>query len=341
MTSDDRFIGQLEVYLDRFDGETPLPDQVRAEIHAALPRTRQVSARPPGSWAAFLSGVSAGSRWGLAAAGLVLAIGIGTALVAGNRDHGVAGTQAPLTPPAIPSAIPSFPSSATSLRAAPIGPCVIVRAGFDCTAAGTYRLDPDVVPVPAAIDVPRGWLEWDVGPGTAGVLVDSGRDAPSGSGWGVLFSSFGRIRVDPCDPAAGFVGNDTINTAAEVVQVMQRWPGFQVSTPQPISMGGYSGLLVEVTSSRRIGECPTAMVWETGAGGAVDGYPMAGQLTSRPAQFRILEIGGYLLIIRTTDFPQESPFEDSSGVAQDPTRHAADQRALRTILDSLRFAPHP
>ena len=42
MTSDDRFIGQLEVYLDRFDGETPLPDQVRAEIYVALPRTRQV-----------------------------------------------------------------------------------------------------------------------------------------------------------------------------------------------------------------------------------------------------------------------------------------------------------
>jgi hypothetical protein len=261
-------------------------------------------------------------------------------MVAANRDHGVAATQPPTTP-AIPSAIPSFPSSATSLRAAPVGPCIIVRAGFDCTAAGTYRLDPDVVPVPAAIDVPRGWFEWDVGPGTAGVLVDSGSNAPGGSGWGILFSSFGRVRVDPCDPAAGFVGNDTISTAAAAVQVMQRWPGFQVSTPQPISMGGYNGLLVEVTSSKRIGECPTAMLWETAAGGAIDGYPMAGQLTHRPAQFRILEIAGYLLIIRTTDFPEESPFEDSLGVAANPTRHAADQPALQAILDSLRFAPNP
>jgi len=341
MTSDDRFIGQLEAYLDRFDGETPLPDRVRAEVRAALPAVRQVSTWPPGSWAGSLFGLSAGTRWGLVAAGLVLAVALGTVLVAGNRDHGVAATQAPPTPPASPSAIPSFPSTATSLRAAPVGPCVIVRAGFDCTAPGTYRLDADVVPVPAAIDVPRGWIEWDVGPGTAGVLVDSGTDAPNGSGWGILFSSFGRIRADPCNPAAGFANKDTINTPARVVQVMERWPGFQVSTPQPISIGGYSGFLVEVTSAKGVGECPTASVWETAAGSAIDGYPMAAQLTPRPAQFRILAIAGSLLIIRTTDFPEESPFEDSQGVAANPTRHAADQPALQAILDSLRFAPNP
>ena len=34
--------------------------------------------RPPGSWASSLSGLSAGARWGLAAAGLVLAIAMGT-----------------------------------------------------------------------------------------------------------------------------------------------------------------------------------------------------------------------------------------------------------------------
>jgi len=180
-----------------------------------------------------------------------------------------------------------------------------------------------------------------MGPGTAGVLVESGTDTPNGSGWGILFSSFGRIRADPCDPSAGFVESDKIDTAVALVQAMQRWPGFQVSTPQPISIGGYGGLLVEVTSSKHVGECPTAMLWETAAGSAVDGYPMAAQLTSRPAQFRILEIGRYLLIIRTTDFPQESPFEDTQGVAANPTRHVADQPALQAILDSLRFAPNP
>lgn len=341
MMTDDAFIGQLEEYLDRFDGETPLPDSVRAEVHAVLPRIRQVSARPSASWAASLAGISATTRWGLAAAGLVVVIAMGTVLVAANRDHGVAATQAPSTTPAIPS----FPSTATYLRGAPVGPCVIVRAGFNCTAPGTYRLDPDVATVAAAIDVPRGWFEWDLGSGTAGVLVDSGSNAPNGSGWGILFSSFGRVRADPCDPAAGFVeppvGHPAVDTAAEVVQAMQQWPGFQVSTPRPITIGGYNGLLVEVTSSRTVISCPTAEVWEAASGIAVEGYPIAAQPTLRPAQFRILEIAGRLLIIRTTDFPQESPFEDSQGVAANPTRHAADQPALQAILNSLRFAPNP
>jgi len=341
MTSDDAFIGQLEGYLDRFDGDTPLPERVRAEVRAAIPAIRQVSARPPDTWAASLFGLSATARWGLTIAGLVLAIAVGTVLVAGNRDHGVASTQRPSPSAPIPSAIPSFPSSAAYLKNAPVGPCVIVRTGFDCTAPGTYRLEADVVPIAAAIDLPRGWFEWDMGPGTTGALVDSGPDAPGGSGWGILFASFGRIRADPCNPAAGFADKNTIDTPARVVQVMERWPGFQVSTPEAISIGGYRGFLVEVTSSKSVGECPTAMLWETAAGGAIDGYPMAAQLTLRPAKFRILEIADRLLIIRTTDFPQESPLEDSQGVAPDPTRHAEDQAALQAILDSLRFAPNP
>ena len=43
---------------------------------------------------------------------------------------------------------------------------------------------------------------------------------------------------------------------------------------------------------------------------AIDGHPMAGQFGASPARFRILEIAVRLLIIRTTDFPQASPFED-------------------------------
>jgi len=338
MITDDLFIGQLEDYLDRFDGETPLPERVRAEVHAALPAIRQVSARPARFWAGSTSGLSAAALWGVAAAGLVVAIAAGTVLVAANRDHGVAATQGPATPSPIPSA--TFPDAAAYLRSAPATGCVrVIRVGFECTEPGTYRIDSDVVPVPAAVDLPRGWFEWDPGPGSAGALVNSGSDALNGSGWGILFISPGRIRVDPCNPAAGFV--PPAATAAEVVQAMERWPGFQVGSPQPISVGGYGGLLVEVTSTKTSLTCPTAEVMETSAGTAIDGYPMSGQVTSRPGQFRILEIAGKLMIVRTTDFPQESPFEVSQGVAPDPTRHVADQLALQAILDSLRFATQP
>ena len=44
MTHNDEFIGQLESYLDEYEGSTPLPEDVRDAIRAELPLTRQ---RPP------------------------------------------------------------------------------------------------------------------------------------------------------------------------------------------------------------------------------------------------------------------------------------------------------
>ena len=41
MTRDDDFIGQLEGYLDQYEGSTPLPDEVRDAIRAELPSTQQ------------------------------------------------------------------------------------------------------------------------------------------------------------------------------------------------------------------------------------------------------------------------------------------------------------
>ena len=41
MTRDDDFIGQLEGYLDEYEGSTPLPDEVRDAIRAQLPSTQQ------------------------------------------------------------------------------------------------------------------------------------------------------------------------------------------------------------------------------------------------------------------------------------------------------------
>jgi hypothetical protein len=339
MTSDDTFVGQLEGYLDRFDGETPLPERVRAEVRAAIPAIRQVSARrAPLAWWGSVGRLSAAARFGFAAMGVVLAVAIGTALVAGNRDRGVAATPGVQTPVPTPSAAAAFPISAPFLRSAPSGPCVAGGSGTACIEPGTYRLDPDVVPVSAAIDVPRGWFEWDLGVGSAGLLVDRS-DIPSGSGWGILFSAFGRISADPCNPKAGFV--PSVDTAAKVVQAMQGWPGFRVGAPQPISIGGNDGFLVEMTSTKNASVCPSAVTWETSSGTAVDGYPMVTQSATRPAQFRILDTGDRVLVIRTTDFPQQSPFEETQSIPPDPTRHADDQLALRAIVASLRFAPNP
>ena len=48
MTRDDDFIGQLEGYLEEYEGSTPLPDEVREAIRAQLPSIQQ----RPASWLA-------------------------------------------------------------------------------------------------------------------------------------------------------------------------------------------------------------------------------------------------------------------------------------------------
>jgi hypothetical protein len=54
-------------------------------------------------------------------------------------------------------------------------------------------------------------------------------------------------------------------------------------------------------------------------------------------QFRILDVGGEILAIRISDFPQPSPFEVRQGIAPDPGRHRAEQQTLRDIVASIRF----
>ena len=97
--------------------------------------------------------------------------------------------------------------------------------------------------------------------------------------------------------------------------------------------------MVELSFTGDTAHCPSGQLWTTPSGMAVDAYPMVGDPTTRPAQLSVFEVGGKLLIIRATDYAGPSPFEVSQGVKNDPTRHAADQLALRSMLSSIRFAP--
>ena len=58
---------------------------------------------------------------------------------------------------------------------------------------------------------------------------------------------------------------------------------------------------------------------------------------ARPGTFRILDIDGTVVAIRTTDFADPSPHELTQGVEPEPTRHAADQVEMQGILDSIQI----
>jgi hypothetical protein len=208
-----------------------------------------------------------------------------------------------------------------------------------CLVPGTYRLGSDVLSTGVSpVVVPAGWFEWDMGPGTEGLLVERS-DADDGSGWGALFSSVGLVSRDPCDSSKGMFPAGSTSSADELLAAMKTWPDFQVGAPRSITLGGAAGKQVAVTSSKTAAECPNPVIWRTPQGTDFNGYPEVGAKPKTDAgTFLLLDVVGEVLAIRTTDFPQTTSTELGQGVKPDPTRHLADQQTLHTILDSLRFS---
>lgn len=346
MNRDDDLIAQLEDYLDSFDGVTPLPVRVRDAVRADLPRTRQVRpARGMGRVLDMISQASTPARWGVAAAVVVAAVVLGAAFV--NRDGGLPAVGAAATPSPSPSTSPTptaSPAPAAMLKDAPHAACSPGGSAPDCLAPGTYRLTGNVWPGDITMEVPAGWFEWQPyswEDAYDALLVYAG---PGGaSGWGVSFIGVAEVAKDPCDPAKGTYPRAETGTVDGLVAAMSRWPGFESTAPAPIVVGGYSGQLIELTSTRTGLDCPDGTLWKIPQGMAVDAYPMVGARgpAARPGTFRIVDVNGTLLVIRTTDFPETSPNELSGGVPDAPTRHAADQVVMQQILDSIRITGAP
>ena len=123
---------------------------------------------------------------------------------------------------------------------------------------------------------------------------------------------------------------------------MSSWPGFEATAPTPIVLDGFSGQLIELTSTRTTTDCPAPVLWITPQAWPLDAYPIVNATaTAHKVQFRIVDVDGTLLVIRTTDFPETTPAEAAQGLALDPTRHAADQVELHQILDSIRVTSAP
>jgi hypothetical protein len=158
-----------------------------------------------------------------------------------------------------------------------------------------------------------------------------------------MFIKVGAVSIDPCDRSKGTLAATETDSVDGLVAAMRRWPGFTATTPTPITVDGFAGKLIELTSSRTTSQCPNQRIWTTPAGSSVDAYPMVNdQGTAHRTQFRIVDVNGTLLVIRTTDFPETSPFEVQQQASPDPNRHAADQAALHAILDSIKVkSPSP
>jgi hypothetical protein len=271
-------------------------------------------------------------RLAIASAAVVIVALFGYNLLPRTGTVGGPPTPAPSPTPSA-SAAPPVVMLEHAVQAA----CGPAGGPRNCLAPGTYRLSGIVWPGEITMEVPSGWFEWlpfTDSDAYDGLLVGDGTNG--GSGWGLQFSVVNAVAKDPCDPAKGRYTPAQTATVDGLVAAMRAWPGFAATTPAPTVVGGYSGQLVELTSTRTATDCPNGSIWTIPQGGSVDAYPMVGvRGKSRTGTFRIVDINGTLLVIRTTDFPDTSPNELSNGVPDNPTRHAADQVALQRILDSI------
>jgi hypothetical protein len=212
MTRNDDFIGQLEGYLDEFEGSTPLPSEVRDAIRARLHSTQQ----RPAWWPAWrFSQRPSIAKLGLAAAAVAVAALLGfNYLVAPN----IGGPVATPTPTPIPPPLP--------------------QSGI--LDPGTYTLAGEGLN--ATLTVPAGWTNLDL----RGVITGEGDSFRVVTFW-PFPTDFERVYSDPCrwktsiiDPPVGRTVDDLANALA--AQALRG-----DATPTDVTIDGFQGKYLEMS----------------------------------------------------------------------------------------------
>ena len=218
MTRDDDFIGQLEGYLDEYEGFTPLPAAVRDAIHAELPTAKQIGLIWPIRRFPIMN--SNVVRFGIAAAAVVLAVILGVNFLS-QPNVGDAPEPTATTSPeaqATPSELP-FNGS---------------------LAAGSYSLGPSF-PVGLTFDVPEGWESCSSGALEQCVMREG--ETPIG----VAFLIIENVVADPCgspaelDPPVG-------PSVDDLVTAISNFEGFEATAATDITVDGFQGRQFTVTA---------------------------------------------------------------------------------------------
>ena len=236
------------------------------------------------------------------------------------------------------------PHRRASAGAIPLNQAVGVASCGDgsanwCMPAGTYRLSSDSWPREISFEIPEGWFPYVPNAEVGGrARRERPRPHPEGSGWGPMFLRVGEVSKDPCDASAGrfpAAADDDRGRPDHGHAVVARLRGLGSAADRGRRA---HGRLVTVTSTRTETDCAGQSIWTTPGGTQIDAYPMVGVAGQpRSGTFRILDVDGTLVVIRTTDFCDPSPHELDQGVKPDPTRHAADQVELQGIIDSIQI----
>jgi hypothetical protein len=301
MTREDDFIGQVEGYLDDYEGLTPLPDATRDAIRAQLPRTRQIGSLP--GLMRYLSmsmSIPAPARYGLVAAAVVAAVALGASVfgLGSNRGTGDSATPTPTstsTPTSTPEPTPEL------LEPGAIEPAADSDNSFRNLQAGKYHVD---LPMRITFTVPAGWGQW------AYTSERSQLNLTGPNGGELSFEIVENVSAGSCtdellDPPVG-------PSVDDLVTALSAMEGFDVSPVTNVEIDGYRGKQFTLTAPTSGCEIRT---WATST--RLNGVGL-GEVN----HVRILDVDGARLLI---------------GLA--PPDDPADQREFDGILDSIRITP--
>jgi hypothetical protein len=232
MTRNDKFLAELESYLDEYEGLTPLPDPIRDAIRAELPLRKQVgSPATPIKYLRRSVQVPAPAAYGLVAAALVLAVVLGASLFAQFRNMGEGPSPTP----------------------APEGTLINPGTG-GAIAPGRYYID-DPFPVRVSFEVPQG-ISVDLFGYTSNA---SQLNLGTRGGGEVSFEIIDNVSADPCigtlrDPPVG-------PSVDDLVAAISAWPDFNPTVPMDIVVDGFAGKQLTVTAPNK--GCGQMQTWAT------------------------------------------------------------------------------
>jgi hypothetical protein len=308
MTREDDFIGQLEGYLDEFEGITPLPAAVRDAIRAELPRTRQIG--PITGLMRDLNmsvKISAPVRYGLVAAVIVVAVIIGGSLLGRGPDVG-SGRETPSE-----SSQPTSTPAASPVPGLPNG----------LLQPGTYSIRPqDITSHHVIVTVPVGWYG-----GGFGVNKNDSIDPPDGAGvilWGGPFN----IYEDPCRWSTSHPSSPTGPTVDDLVAALSAQPTRDATAATDVTVGGFHGKAIDLT-------VPADLAFDTANGFSdCDEGEFRSWISPDENSFRVHQGPGqhdqlWVVDVEGTRIVVDATFYDGTP--------AADMSEIQAILDSIRF----
>jgi hypothetical protein len=265
----DRNLDQLlNAWMDL--GPTTAPDRVADAARLEAAATRQLPAIVS-RWAPRRFPVmNTTAKVILATAAVVLAVVLGyTYLVAPNvggpRLFGPEPTPTPVPTPS-PDPIPTL------------------ELGAGALAPGSYQIT-DFEPINITITVPNGWESNAV---PAMVWSVDGQKAT------VAYFTVDDLFADPCDPAQGSMGVGP--TVDDLAAALSTYPGITVNSGTNTTLSGFSGTLLDITSTGVECDGPEAVMWTTQPDSIERPLPGGGAAFQ---QVLILDVNGERLVIHS------------------------------------------